>query len=89
VFFKISNFKILLKKFSKFQNSKNGMYQVSPNCNFIQNFSSLALKEDAIGVAQISPYSGGGPWPTEYFFALNMFLRYKMGSIITLEKSLE
>jgi hypothetical protein len=53
VFFKNLNFKILLQKFSNFQIPK--MAQKSPEI-----FSSLALKGEAVGVAQISPCSGGG-----------------------------
>jgi hypothetical protein len=61
----------------KFQNSKNGMHQVGPNCNIILNFSSY-LKREAVGVAQISAYAGGGggTCPTD-FFCSNVFLRIK------------
>jgi hypothetical protein len=45
VFFKIINFKILLKKFQNFK---------------IPKMASLALKGEAVGVAQISAYAGGG-----------------------------
>jgi hypothetical protein len=48
------------QEISKFQNSKKGMHQVGPNCNFPEIFISLALKGEAVGVAQISPYGGGG-----------------------------
>jgi hypothetical protein len=48
------------QEISKFQILKNGMHQVGPNCNFPKIFSSLALKGEAVGVAQISPYGGGG-----------------------------
>jgi hypothetical protein len=36
------------------------MHQVSSKGNFSENFSILALKTEAVGVAQISPYGGGG-----------------------------
>jgi hypothetical protein len=45
--------------FGKFQYYKNGMHQVGPNCNFIQNFSSLAVKGETVGVTQISADGGG------------------------------
>jgi hypothetical protein len=70
MFFKILNF--------KFQNSKNGMHQFGPNYNFIQKFSSLALKWKAVGVAQIYAYAGsGGTGHRDFFLALIM-VRYKM-----------
>jgi hypothetical protein len=53
---KFSNF---THEISNFLNSKNGMHQVGPNCNFFQNFSSLALKVEAVDAAQNSPYGGG------------------------------
>jgi hypothetical protein len=55
--FKFENF---TQEIPKFQNSKKGMHQVGLNCNFIQNFSSLALKEKAVVVAQISAYATDG-----------------------------
>jgi hypothetical protein len=60
VVFKILNFKFFTQEISKFQNNKNDMHQVGSNCNFPEIFSSLALKGEAVGVAQISPYGGGG-----------------------------
>jgi hypothetical protein len=59
VFFKKINFKNYKKKF-KFQTFKNGKHQVSPNCNFPEIFCLLAFKGEAVGVAQISAYAGGG-----------------------------
>jgi hypothetical protein len=49
--------KILLKKF---QNSKNGIHQFGPDCNFNQYFSSLAFKREAVGAAKMFVYAGGG-----------------------------
>jgi hypothetical protein len=52
-------FKILILKF-KISKAKKGTHQVGPNCNFPEIFRSLALKGETVGVAQISPYGGGG-----------------------------
>jgi hypothetical protein len=53
------------------------MHQVGPKVNFPENVSFLALKGEAVSVAQISPY-GGARDRRNFFFALNMFLWYKM-----------
>jgi hypothetical protein len=53
VFFKILNFK-------KFQNFEYEVHQTGPNRYCMQNFSSLPLKGEAVGVAQISVNGIGG-----------------------------
>jgi hypothetical protein len=51
---------LFVNVFFKILNSYNAKHQVGPNCNFIQNFSSLALKGDAVGVVPISAGYGSG-----------------------------
>jgi hypothetical protein len=67
VFFKIWNSKILLKKFQSFEYE---VHQTGPNHNCMQNFSFLAYKGEAVGVAQISVNGDGGTWRTDFFFLL-------------------
>jgi hypothetical protein len=47
----------LLKKFQNFKIPKMACIKLAQKAN---NFSILALKAEAVGVAQISPYGGGG-----------------------------
>jgi hypothetical protein len=42
------------------ENFEYEVHQVGPNRNYMQNCSSLACKEDAAGVVQISVHDGGG-----------------------------
>jgi hypothetical protein len=63
-------FKKNSQEISNFQNSKNGMHQVGPKVNFLENFSSLALIGEAAGVAQISI----SPWRRRHVTDGKIFL---------------
>jgi hypothetical protein len=43
------------------------MHQVSQNCNFIKNLSSLDFKREAVGVAHITTCDGGDDAATDGF----------------------
>jgi hypothetical protein len=43
----------------EFQHNISTMHQIGPNCNTVKNFSSLALKGEAAGLAKSSAYGGG------------------------------
>jgi hypothetical protein len=53
-------FENFTQEISKFQNSKNGMHQVGPNCYCTQNFSSLSLKATEKRALQIFVNGGSG-----------------------------
>jgi hypothetical protein len=53
------------------------MHQVGVKVNFPENFSFLAFKGEAVGVAQNSPYGGGVlvyflPPTIKYFFCVEL-----------------
>jgi hypothetical protein len=53
-------FENFTQEISKFQNSKNGMHNFSPNHNRTQNFSSLSFNATEKRAPQIFVNGGGG-----------------------------
>jgi hypothetical protein len=60
-------------------NSEYEVHQVGLKDYGSQNFSFLAFKEEAVGVAQILYHNGdgGGAWQTDFFSLKSCFLAIK------------